>query len=141
MNILGSTRHKLLMDDGLIIMPLSLQRWEEFPTSGALTHITITWAFLPTAPQVPGVFLGSFFCPWGFWQSSWREAQHTTTPLSFTFHLDVVVFIGCIWVFVKEIMFVQTLAVSRASLRPLLYVGIISGQRPTQIAKSPSSHL
>ena len=37
-SILESTRHKLLIIDGLTLMPPSLHGWEAFPTPGALTH-------------------------------------------------------------------------------------------------------
>ena len=38
-------------------------------------------------------------------------------------------------------MYVQTLAIPEGTPKPLLYQGVVPGQRPTQIAISPSSHL
>ena len=38
-------------------------------------------------------------------------------------------------------MLAQTLAVPGATPGPMLYQGAVPGQRPTQIAKTPSSHL
>ena len=52
-----------------------LSPWVAFPTPGALTHTRITWAFLPTAPQVPGVTLRSPLCSWCFGHSSRRGAR------------------------------------------------------------------
>ena len=46
------------------------------PNAQALTHIRITWALSPMAPQVPGVTLGSPLCPWCCGHSSWRGARH-----------------------------------------------------------------
>ena len=66
MSILESSRHELRIAHGLTLMTPSLRGWEAFPTPGALTHTSITWAFSPPAPQVPGVTLGSPLCPWCF---------------------------------------------------------------------------
>jgi len=54
----------------------SLCGWEAFPTTGALTHTMISWAFSPSAPQVPGVTPGSPLCPWCFGHPFWRGARH-----------------------------------------------------------------
>ena len=61
---------------GLTLMTLSLREWEAFPTPRALTHTIIIWAFSPTAPQISGVTLEFFLCPWCFGHSWWRDAQH-----------------------------------------------------------------
>ena len=50
--------------------------WEAFPCPGTLTHIRITWALLPMAPQVLGVTPGSLLCPWCCGHTSRRGAQH-----------------------------------------------------------------
>ena len=50
---------------------------EAFPMPGALTHIRITWALSPTAPQVVGVTPGSPLCPWCFGHSIWKGARQT----------------------------------------------------------------
>jgi hypothetical protein len=49
--------------------------WEVFPTPGALTHTKITWAFSPSATQVPGVTPGSPLYPWCFGHPLWRGAR------------------------------------------------------------------
>jgi hypothetical protein len=42
---------------------------------GAFTHTSITWAFSPPVPQVPGVNPGSPLCPWCFGHPLWRGAR------------------------------------------------------------------
>ena len=76
LSILVSSRHDLQIAYGLTLIPPSLHRWEAFPTPRALTHIRITWALSPTAPQVPGVILRSPLRLWYFGHSSWRGARH-----------------------------------------------------------------
>ena len=57
-------------------------------------------------------------------------------------HLDANGLLTCpIWASIEEVMHVQTLTVPGATPRPLMYQGDVSGQRPTQIALSPSLHL
>ena len=61
---------------------------------------------------------------------------------SYTFHVDIDGLLTFpIRACIKEVMHVQTLAVLGAIPRPLLQSGVVMGQRPTQIAISPSSHL
>jgi hypothetical protein len=74
--ILESSRHELRLAHGLTLMNHSLRGWEAFPTPGALTHIRITWAFSPLAPQVRGVTSGSPLCPWYFKHRFWRGVRH-----------------------------------------------------------------
>jgi hypothetical protein len=64
----------------LTLMTLSPCGWEAFPRPGAPTRIRITWAFLPPAPQVPGVTLGSPFCPWCFGHPLWKGVWHLLFP-------------------------------------------------------------
>jgi hypothetical protein len=71
LSILESSRHELRIAHGLTLMTPSLRGWEAFPTPGALTHTRITWAFSPSAPQVPG----SPLCPWCFGHPFWRGAR------------------------------------------------------------------
>ena len=75
LSILEFTCHKLLIADGLTLVPPSLRGWEVFPTPGTLTHTRITWALSPMVPQVLGVTPGSPLCPWCFGHSSWRGAR------------------------------------------------------------------
>ena len=58
LRILKSSCHELHIAHGLILMTPSSRGWEAFPTLRALTHFRITWAFSPSAPQVPGVTPG-----------------------------------------------------------------------------------
>ena len=68
--------------------------------------------------------------------------SHATNPLSSTFYINADGLIIClIWASIEEVMHVQTLAISGATPRPLLYQGAVPRQRPTQIAISLSSHL
>jgi hypothetical protein len=53
LSILESSRHELRIAHGLTRMTPSPCGWEAFPTLGAPTHTRITWAFSPSAPQVP----------------------------------------------------------------------------------------
>ena len=76
LSILESTRHKLRITHGLILVPPSFHGWEAFLTPKAPTHIRIIWALSPTASQVPDVTLRSPLCPWCFGHSSWRGARH-----------------------------------------------------------------
>ena len=80
LSIPESSHHELHIAHVLTFMNPSLCGWEAFPTPGALTHTRITWALSPTAPQVPHVILGSSLCPWCFWHSMWRGAQHSPCP-------------------------------------------------------------
>ena len=65
-----------------------------------------------------------------------------TTPLSFTFYVDDNGLLTClIQASIEKVMPVQTLEILGGTLRPLLYQGAVMGQRSTQIAISPSSHL
>jgi hypothetical protein len=67
---------------------------------------------------------------------------YTTTLSSSTFYVDVDGHLTCpIRERIEEIMHVQISAVSRAILKPILFQGIVSGQRPTQVGISPSSPL
>ena len=75
LSIQESTRHKLHTAHGPTLVPPSLCGWEAFPMPQALTHTRITWVLSPTAPQVPGVTLGSLLCPWCFGHSSWRGGR------------------------------------------------------------------
>ena len=57
------------------------------------------------------------------------------------FHVDANALLSCpIYASIEEVMHVHTLVVPRATPMPLLYQGTVQGQRPTQIATSPSSH-
>jgi hypothetical protein len=78
LSILESSRHELRIAHGLTLMTPSLRGWEAFPTPGALTHTSISWAFSPPAPQVPGVTPGSPLCPWCFGHSFWRGARQAS---------------------------------------------------------------
>jgi hypothetical protein len=80
LSILESSRHELCIVHGFTFITLSLRGWEAFRTPGALTHTSITWAFSPPAPQVPGVNPGSPLCPWCFVHSLWRGARHSPPP-------------------------------------------------------------
>jgi hypothetical protein len=80
LGILESSRHKLHIAYGLTLMTLNPRRWEVFPTPGALTHIRIIWALLPSALQVPGVTPGSPLFPWCFGHYFWRGARHSPPP-------------------------------------------------------------
>ena len=66
MSALESSRQELRIAYGLILMTPSPRGWEAFQTPRALTHIRITWAFSPSAPQVLCVTPGSPLCPWFF---------------------------------------------------------------------------
>ena len=67
---------------------------------------------------------------------------HATTLLSFTFHVDANGLLAClVKASIDEVMSIQTLASPGATRRPLLYQVLIPGQRHTQIAIPPSSHL
>jgi hypothetical protein len=81
LSILESLRHELRIAHGLTLMTPSLRGWEAFPTPGALTHTSITWAFSPPAPQVPGVTPGSPLCPWCFGHP-YGEVRDTKSTLS-----------------------------------------------------------
>jgi hypothetical protein len=81
LSILKSSCHELRIAYGLTLMTPSPRRWEAFPTPGALTHTRITWAFSPSAPQVPGVTPGSPLCPWCFGHPLWRGARHLKSSL------------------------------------------------------------
>ena len=71
MSILEFGCHKLLIAHGLTRVTLSLHGW------GRCQHPmpTPTWVFLPRAPQVMGVALGSPFCPWCCRHSLWRHVR------------------------------------------------------------------
>jgi len=61
LSILKSARHMLRIVDGRIHVTSSLDRWEAFPTHGALSHNRITWALSPMAPQVAVVIVGPLY--------------------------------------------------------------------------------
>jgi hypothetical protein len=77
LSILESSRHELHIAHGLTLMIPSPRGWEAFPMPGTLTHLRITWAFSPSAPQVPGVTPGSLLGPWCFGHPLWRGARHS----------------------------------------------------------------
>jgi hypothetical protein len=65
-----------------------------------------------------------------------------TTLSSSTFHVNVDRYLTFpIRAIIEDVMIVWTFAVSLATLRPLLFQGVVSGQHPTQIGISLSSHL
>ena len=55
---LESPQHNLHVAYGLTLVPPNLHGCEAFPTLRTLSYIRITWAHLPTAPQVLGISLG-----------------------------------------------------------------------------------
>ena len=58
MSILESICHKLLVAHDLTLVTPNIRDLEVFSTLRALTHTRITWALLPTAPQVPNITPG-----------------------------------------------------------------------------------
>ena len=75
LSILESSRHELGISYSLTLVTPSLRGWEAFPTPGVLTHITITRAFSPMAPQVTCITMGTPLCPWCFGRSLKRSAR------------------------------------------------------------------
>jgi hypothetical protein len=58
------------------------------------------------------------------------------------FHVDGDEHLTCpIWGSIEEVMSVLTFAVPGATPRPVLFQGVVLGQRPPQMGISPSSHL
>jgi hypothetical protein len=75
LSILKSSHHELHIAHCLTLMTPSPRGWEAFPTPGAFTHTSITWAFSPSAPQVPDVTSGTPLRAWCFGHPLWRGAR------------------------------------------------------------------
>jgi hypothetical protein len=72
-------------------MTPSPRGWKVFPMPRAFTHSRITWAFSPSASQVPGVTPRSPLCPWCFEHSlrggAWQHLPRTHYQVHFIYYI------------------------------------------------------